>query len=157
MVVDDRHLDVHDILDKATYGWVAPPTKPQIYVMDRSHSMDSLENLTRSGGVIIIHNNYSFERDKLCNSYETRVWSFPITIISQSDVLLQGLFDQCRETFDRYTNPTANTPFSTGTLGTGTTYNYAGIEKADQRHSDASHIMDCIVYLREQFVSVKIS
>lgn len=158
--VDDRRFDVKDILDRATYGWIAPPTKPTLVVEDiqnprgvyigkHAHIPDN--------GVIVIKKDYTFERNKLSDYYETRVWSFPIIIISQSHILLQGMFDQCRETFDRYTQPSTNTPFSTSTLGTSTTYKYAGLEKSLTVDTLPKYAMDAIVYLKEEFVSVKVA
>lgn len=159
-MVDDRRYDVKDILDRATYGWVAPPTKPALIVEDvdnpRGRYVGRQANCP-DGGVIFIKKNYSFERTKHTNFFETRVWSLPIIIVSQSHILLQGLFDQSRETFDRYTNPTANTPFSTSTLGTSTTYNYAGIEKSEAVSELPKYAMDAIVYLTERCQSVKVA
>lgn len=158
--VDDRRFDVKDILDRATYGWVAPPTKPLLQVEDKDNPRSAYIGRsahTVAGGVFLIQKDSSFEREKHSVKYETRVWSFPCIIISESHILLQGLFDQARETFDRYTNPTANTPFSTSTLGTSTTYRYAGIEKADTDERLSKYAMDTIVYLQEQFVDVKVS
>ena len=158
--VDDRRYDVKDILDRATYGWVAPPTKPTLVVEEVDNPRGAYigrDIQTPTNGVIYIKKDYSFDRRKHSEYVETRVWSFPVMLIAQSHILLQGLFDQARETFDRYTQPSANTPFSTSTLGTSTTYTYAGIEKGsvDDRHS--KYIMDCIVYLKESFVDVKVA
>jgi hypothetical protein len=158
--VDDRRFDVKDILDKATYGWVAPPTKPTLVVEDTTYPRKSYLGKaapTIAGGVFFIKKKYSFERRKHSYYHETRVWTFPCVIISQSHILLQGLFDQARETFDRYTTPSANTPFSTSTLGTSTTYTYAGIEKGDVSEKANRYELDCMVYLREQFVSVVVA
>ena len=159
--VDDRRFDVKDILDRATYGWVAPPAKPTLIVEDtanpRGAYLGNYAPACPDGGVFLIKKKYSFEREKHSTLYETRVWSFDCVIISQSHILLQGLFDQAREVFDRYTHPTANTPFSTSTLGTSTTYTYAGIENGDISEKQNRYELDCKVYLREQFVSVVIA
>lgn len=158
--VDDRRFDVKDILDRATYGWVSPPTKPTLIVENKENRRGSYLGKsapTTAGGVFYIKKDVSFEREKYGPKYETRVWSFPCVIIDESHILLQGLFDQARETFDRYTNPTANTPFSTSTLGTSTTYRYAGIEKGDVSEKTNRYELDTIVYLQEQFVSVVIA
>ena len=86
-----RHYDVHDILDKAGTGWIANPAKPQIYVETRGFYHGSFMNLTRTGGVILIHENYNFSSSKVSPKYENRIWTFNITIIEQSSVLLQVL------------------------------------------------------------------
>ena len=153
MAVDDRHLDVHDILTKVTVGWIAPPTEPEIILEDRDHTRKYYETHARTNGTILIHEEYTFERDKLHMNYETRVWSFPVTIYNESQILLQGTFDQAREVFDRYTV----TPHATGTLGTGTTYRYAGIEKGSQQKFSTVYALNCTVFLQEQFVDVKIA
>jgi hypothetical protein len=153
MAVDDRHLDVHDILTKVTVGWITPPTEPEIILEDRDHSRAYYETHARTNGTILIHQEYSYEREKHSVEYETRVWAFPITIYNESSILLQGTFDQAREVFDRYTV----TPHATGTLGTGTTYSYAGIEKGEQQKFPFVYALNCTVYLREQFVAVKIA
>jgi len=158
--VDDRRFDVKDILDRATYGWVAPPNKPTLIVEDKANPRSAYIGkyaTVPDNGVFFIKKDYSFEREKHSTKYETRVWTFPVIIISQSHILLQGIFDQTRETFDRYTNPTANTPFSTSTLGTSTTYHYAGIEKSTTVSELPKYAMDAVVYLSEQFVSVVIA
>ena len=157
--VDDRRYDVKDILDRATYGWIAAPAKPALIVKDRDHPLSAYigrQAQSIANGVFYIK-DMSFERNKLSDKYETRVWSFNCIIISESFVLLQGLFDQARETFDRYTNKTANTPFSTSTLGTSTTYIYAGIEAGDLDERPNRYALDCKVYLKEQFVSVVVA
>ena len=160
MAVDDRHLDVIDIITKVTTGWIAPPTEPVQVLEGRFHTEEAYLTRGKDGGVIIVKRNYTFEREKLSGTYETRVWTIPIVIIApqtategNSLVLLQGLFDQCREVFDRYTSA----PWATGTLGTGTTYTYAGIEKGVIRDLSQAAVMDCMVYLKEQFVSVVIA
>jgi hypothetical protein len=110
-LIDDRRFDVKDILDKATYGWVAPPTKPTLVVEDITHPRGAYLGKaapTKAGGVFFIKKEYSFERKKYNEYYEDRLWAFPCVIISQSHILLQGLFDQARETFDRYTQPSIN-------------------------------------------------
>ena len=157
--VDDRRYDVKDILDRATYGWIAAPAKPALIVKDRDHPLSAyIGRQARSvaGGVFYIK-DMSFDRNKHCDEVETRIWSFNCIIISESFVLLQGLFDQARETFDRYTKPTANTPFSTSTLGTSTTYTYAGIEKGDLDERPNRYALDCTVYLQEGFADVKVA
>ena len=158
--VDDRRFDVKDILDRATYGWIAAPVKPLLQIEDVDYPR--VKYIGRDAdvpdnGVIFIKKDYTFERTKHSEKYETRVWSFPIIIISQSHILLQGIFDQCREVFDRYTNPSANTPFSTSTLGTSTTYRYAGIERSITVSELPKYAMDAIVFLSEQFVSVVVA
>lgn len=158
--VDDRRFDVKDILDRATYGWIAAPTKPALIVEDKANPRGAYIGkyiTVPDNGVFLIKKDYTFEREKECEYYETRVWAFPCIIISQSHILLQGMFDQAREVFDRYTQPSANTPFSTSTLGTSTTYNYAGIEKADTVSELPKYAMDTIVYLREIGVSVVVA
>ena len=160
MAVDDRRFDVKDILDRATYGWVAPPTKPTLVVEDIGNTRGSYigrDAHIPDNGVVFIKKDCSFERRKLSAYHEHRVWMFPIIIIGQSHILLQGMFDQARETFDRYTQPSANTPFSTSTLGTSTTYRYAGIEKSDTVSDISKYAMDCVVYLSEFGVSVKVA
>jgi hypothetical protein len=160
MAVDDRHLDVWDILTKVTTGWVTPPTEPQIVLESRFQSLDAYINRGIDNGVIVIHRVYTFDREKHSRLYETREWAIPISIIApqtttegQSLVLLQGIFDQCREVFDRYTS----SPWATGTLGTGTTYTYTGIETANIRDFPQAAVMECQVILKEQFVSVVIA
>ena len=158
--VDDRRFDVKDILDRATYGWIAAPTKPALIVEDRANPRGAYigKNATvPDNGVFLIKKDYTFERNKITVGYETRVWAFPCIIIGQSHILLQGLFDQAREVFDRYTNPTANTPFSTNTLGTSTTYDYAGIERSITVAELPKYAMDTIVYLAEHCVCVVVA
>ena len=158
--VDDRRFDVKDILDRATYGWIAPPNKPSLVVEDEDNPKSA--SIGRSvvapdDGVFFIKKDFSFERVKRSDYKENRVWAFPCIIISQSHILLQGLFDQSRETFDRYTRRSANTPFSTSTLGTSTTYDYAGIEKSDTDPGIVKYAMDVIVYLKEELVDVVVA
>jgi len=159
--VDDRRFDVKDILSYGTYGWrVADCALPLIVIEDQANPRAGyIGRQAKSilNGVFYIKKGFSFERDKLSHSYETRVWSIPVVIITQSVVLLQGIFDQARETFDRYTKPTADTPWSTSTYGTSTTYNYAGIEAGDVDDRINVYALDCTVYLKETFVDVKVS
>lgn len=158
--VDDRRFDVKDILDRATYGWVAPPTKPLLQIESEENPKGAYIGrsvVVPDGGVIFIKKDYEFERVKDGVKYENRVWAFPVIIISQNHILLQGIFDQAREVFDRYTNPTANTPFSTSTLGTSTTYDYAGIERSLTDPRITKYAMDAIVYLSELGVPVVVA
>ena len=160
VAVDDRRFDVKDILDKATYGWVAPPTKPTIIVEDRANPRSAYIGKKAkyvTNGVFFIKKDWDYDRTKHSDYYETRLWIFPCIIISESMILLQGLFDQARETFDRYTQPSANTPWSTSTHGTSTTYKYAGIEKGTVDDRITHYALDCIVHLLEQFVDVKVA
>ena len=151
--VDDRRYDVKDILDKATTGWVAPPTKPLLTVEDVNNNWEGALGRMVTNGEIFIKNDYYFHRNKLCSTYEDRVWEFPIAIIGQSSILLQGMFNQTREVFDRYTS----SPWSTSTLGTSTTYNYAGIERATKDPRLPKYVMECRVFLAEYGVAVVIA
>ena len=157
--VDDRHYDVKDILDRATYGWVAPPNKPTFVVEDRDNPRSGYFSATcPDDGIIIICKDYTFDTEILSESYyETRVWSFPCILIAQSAIKLQGMFDQMREVFNRYTRPTANTPFSTSTLGTSTTYSLAKIEKGTIDQRIPMWTMDVTVYLVERFAEVVVA
>lgn len=160
--VDDRHFDVKDILDRATYGWVVPPNKPTLIVEDKDNPRTAYVGRqprpVPDDGIIIIRKDYTFETEVLKESYyETRVWQFPIMLLAQSAIKLQGMFDQAREVFNRYTRPSANTPFSTSTLGTGTTYSLARIERGtiDERHP--LWVMETTVFLVERFVAVVVA
>jgi hypothetical protein len=152
--VDDRRFDVKDILDRATYGWVSPPTKPTIIVEDIDNPFASVWLRTITNGIIIIRKGNSFDRERLDLSlYENRVWTFPVTIITESAILLQGIFDQFREVFNRYTS----SPWSTSTLGTSTTYRKAEVDNAEWDERHPYWVIDCNVILIEQFVSVVIA
>ena len=157
MAVDNRALDVKDILDKATTGWITPPNKPKLV-------MESIENRRGSylgrtpatvpdDGIIFIKQDWVKEREKLGDLVENRLWRMPISIISQTAIKLQGVFDQAVETFDRYTSA----PWSTSTLGTGAIYRRAGIDHARRDFRNGRYIIDCDVLLLEQFEDVKIA
>lgn len=164
--VDDRRFDVKDILDRATYGWVTPPNKPLLIVEgtagtagDRPAVRGDFIGESKGSiadGVIFIKKDYTYNRDKLTPLHETVVWEFSCIVIAESNILLQGIFDQMREVFDRYTNPSANTPFSTSTLGTSTTYDEALIDSGtvDIRKQ---YVMDVTVFLKETVRDVKIA
>lgn len=153
MAVDNRKLDVKDILTKVTTGWIAPPTEPELVMISNVNPLPAEFGKHRTNGTIAMKKNYSFDREKLSSTYENRIWSFPIMIVGNSEVNLQGLFDQAREVFDRYTSA----PWATGTLGTGTTYSYAGIERADEDERLPAYVMDATVILAEYFASVVIA
>jgi len=151
--VNDRKFDVKDILDKATTGWVAPPNKPTLIVEDRQTELGLYLENCPDNGAIVIRKNYTCTCEKLSPTYENRVWEFPIVIIGQSNILLQGIFDQAREVFDRYTSA----PWSTSTLGTSTTYSFAKIERAEGDSRIAKYVMDGTVYLAEYIAAVVIA
>lgn len=153
MAVDNRKLDVKDILTKVTTGWIAPPTEPELVMISTNNPLPSELASQRANGTIAMKKNYSFRREKLSRTRENRVWEFPISIIGTSEVNLQGLFDQAREVFDRYTS----SPWATGTLGTGTTYDYAGIEAGDEDERLPAYVMDATVFLAEYIVPVVIA
>lgn len=155
----DKLYDVKDILHKATTGWITPPNKPGMIVETRSVTYAGIIHQTVTDGAIFTHMKYDFTREKISLTYENRIWTFDISIIAQSMALLQPMFDQAREVFDRYTS----SPWSTATLGTGTTYDYAGIEKASHPHKmhdgrvTTTHTLDCVVTLAELGVPVVIA
>ena len=154
--VDDRRFDVKDILDRVTIGWVTPPNKPTLIVEDRDNPSSGFfgrQARSVANGVFFIKKDWDFERDKRCPTYENRLWDFPCMILSESMILLQGLFDQAREVFDRYTD----TPWSTSTLGTSNTYDYAAIEKGTVDPRDPYYVMECRVLLLEELVAVVIA
>jgi len=157
MAVDNRALDVHDILDKVTVGWIAPPTKPLIIMEDRDSMRKAYLGRTPitvpDNGIILIKQDWDYDREKITNTHANRLWHFPIAVINQSAILLQGTFDQAREVMDRYTSA----PWSTGTLGTGTTYTYAGIENARRDFRNGRYIIDCEVQLFESVAAVVIA
>lgn len=154
MAVDDRKLDVWDILTKVTTGWDAGAiTEPGIVIISNVNTWESERKKNPDNGTIAIRKNYTFRRVKLAPTRENRLWSFPISIVAQSEVILQGIFDQAREVFDRYTSA----PWATGTLGTGATYSYAGIEAAAEDDRLPSYVMDATVFLAEYIVKVVIA
>jgi hypothetical protein len=152
MAIDNRKLDIKDILDKATTGWIAPPTKP-VLIMESDVNTRKSELTKSAGGRILILKNYEFTSEKLSPTRENRIWTFPCMIISQSEVLLQGIFDQMREVFDRYTSA----PWATGTLGTGTTYSYARLVKGSEDPRLPKYVMDVTVILCEYLSPVVIA
>ena len=157
MAVDNRALDVYDILDKVTVGWIAPPTKPTIIMEEKDTRRGSY--LGRSpltvpdNGIIFIKQDWGYDPEEVGYLIENRLWTFPIAIINQTAVLLQGTFDQAREVFDRYTSA----PWSTGTLGTGTTYRTAKLTNGKRDYRNERYVIDCEVLLLEQFEDVKIA
>lgn len=153
MAVDNRKLDIQDILDKATTGWIIQPSKPTFIMESDVNTRRSELNKSRDNGTIFISKDYEYTSEKLSPTYENRIWTFPCIIISQSEVLLQGIFDQMREVFDRYTS----VPWATGTLGTGTTYSYARLEKGDEDPRTKKYVMDVTVILAEFCVPVVIA
>ena len=68
--VDDRRFDVKDILDRATYGWIAPPTKPRLQIEDvdcpKTFFIGRDANVP-DDGVFFIKKDYSFDRNKHCD------------------------------------------------------------------------------------------
>lgn len=145
MAVDNRKLDIKDILNKATTGWITPPNKPTLVMESTVNTRNSELNKTRDDGTIFIRKDYDYTSEKLCATYENRIWTFPCIIIAQNEVSLQGIFDQMREVFDRYTSA----PWATGTLGTGTTYNYARVVKGSEDPRLPKYVMDCQIILCE--------
>jgi hypothetical protein len=61
-----------------------------------------------------------------------------------------------REVFNRYTHPTANTPFSTSTRGTSTTYDEARIDTGNVSPRHPYFVMDVTVLLKETVRDVTI-
>jgi hypothetical protein len=156
VATDDRRYDVYDILDKVTVGWISPPTKPTIKIEDRQAPYEAYSgrgafNLTN--GVILIRKGVEFDRERLTPLHETRVWHCPVVIITESGILLQGIFDQMREVFNRYTN----SPWSTSTLGTSTTYDKVELDSASQDERHPHWAMNCTVLLVEHLAAVVIA
>lgn len=159
--VNDRTYDVIDILDLETLvggagtekGWRAPPDKPELFVENRNLTYQSHHCNPEDAGAICVRKGYSYDRERLSLTYENRVWTFEIAIMSVSGVLLQGLLDQAREVFDRYNS----SPWATSTLGTGTTYSYAGIEDVTHHEEFWKYHSHCKVILVEQCVPVVIA
>ena len=155
MAVDNRALDVKDILTKVTTGWITPPNEPVLVMEDHDNQRGSYLGRVPSvtvpdNGFIFIKQDWDYDREKITNTHANRLWRFPIAIISQSAIKLQGVFDQTREVFDRYTSA----PWSTGTLGTGTTYQYAGVENGKRDFRNGRYIIDCEVLLLESIAAV---
>ena len=157
MGTNQRKYDVKDILHKATTGWITPPNKPTMHFESPVYPYEGAIHTIQPDGCIFIRDGYDFNREKLSKKYENRIWTFTIIIIDADDTKVQGVFDQAREVFDRYTSA----PWSTSTLGTSTTYDYAGIEKAGHEHDRHgtihAHTTTCTVTLAEMFVDVVIA
>ena len=149
----DRHYDIKDILDKAGTGWIADPAKPTLIIEDYQNSWNTC--ITGYLRFIHIKQEYTKETDKLSFTREHRYWNFTVEIKCQSSVDLQNTFDQMEEVFARYTN----TPWSTSTLGTGTTYDKAEVISStqDPRLNTVLFVMKCDILLSELGVSTVIA
>ena len=79
------------------------------------------------------------------------MWNFPCIIICRTSDNLQDVFDQVRETFDRYTDA----PFATDT--NSNTYTRADIQEGIQDPRLPKFVIEVTVQLSELFSSVVIA
>jgi hypothetical protein len=132
-------------------GWQEAPTQPLCVLESKENPLKAYINDTRTNGVILFRKKLEFKSYKLSETYETRVWTLPIVIMSESEILLDAIFDQLRETINRYTDA----PFATDT--NGITYSRADLEEGKMDENLYHVAMDCNIILTEQFTSVVIA
>jgi hypothetical protein len=131
-------------------GWQEAPTQPLCVLESKENPLKAYINDTRTNGVILFKKKLGFKSNHH-GTRETRVWTLPIVIMSESEILLAAIFDQLRETINRYTDD----PFATDT--NGITYTRADLEQGDMDENLYHVAMDAVIILTEQFAEITIA
>lgn len=132
-------------------GWQTPPDIPNVQLEDRVNTFEVWFKQADRLTTILIKKDIEFDREKLGDDQENRVYTSKIAIITNKADNLQLYFDQACETFNRYNKA----PFATDT--NSITYNEVTIDKGKEDHRRNRFVMDCIVQLIEEFQDIVIA
>jgi len=132
-------------------GWQTDPAVPTMVLESQTNTLHSYIYNCPDNGVIVVKKEYDWDPEKLSPTKENRIWTFNVVLINQSETLLDAMFDQFVEVFDRYTSA----PFATDT--NSITYSYARVVKGVQDPRLPKFVMDCQIILCEFLSDVVIA